>query len=368
MKLLITMGLADRSLEHHIKPITAIKDIDEIFIIRDKAGPVLDKVKYISPPEWSLKFPILKTVLKFVLVVCIAVRNKPTLIHGFLLFPYGIMSYLAGKMTGAKIGLSLIAGPVELYMPLGGSPIGKYAYNNPLPRISGVNLILLYITKKMDVITTTGSFTKEFLIRNGVSEHKILIMPHMVDDRFRPSNAKKIYDAIYIGRLVKVKHLETFVRAIAKSRVSLPRICVAIVGNGPEENNLRLLSKELGLDENVYFTGYQCDVWNWYNRAKISVLTSEREGLPYSVVESLSSGVAVITTNCGDVTDIVKDGYNGVIIGDYTQYEILSEEIVKLLNDPEALSAYSDRAGIFRETVPNLTNNWRKFFCLLNDS
>jgi len=367
MKLLITMGQADMSLEHHIKPIIAVSEIEEIFIIRDKAGPALDKVTYIFPPKWSIKFPILKTILKFALLFRTAAREKPILIHGYLLFPYGIMSYLVGKLNGIKIGLSLIAGPVELFMPFGGSPIGKYAYKSTLPRISGINRILLYITQNMDFITTTGSFTQKFLISNKVSKHKIFIIPHIVDDRFMPLNAEKKYDVIYIGRLAKVKHVETFVRAIAKARVSLPYIRAAIVGDGPEKKYLRLLSKELGLDENLHFAGYQSDVWNWYNEAKISVLTSEREGFPYSVMESLSCGVPVITTNCGDVTDIVKNGYNGVIIEDYTQHQLLSEAIVKMLIDPKTLREYSERASYIKNINPTVTKRWIKVFSLLNN-
>jgi len=344
MKILITMGLADRSLEHHIRPIIAVEDIEKILIVRDRAGPTMDKVIYIIPPEWCIKSPILKTIFKFVLLLHISLRDKPEMIHGFLLFPYGVMSYLAGRLTRKRIGLSLIAGAVELYMSLEESPIGKYPYNRALPKISGVNQVLLHITKNMDAITTTGNFSKKFLIENGVPEHRIFVLPHVVDDRFKPTNSEKVYDVVYIGRLAKVKHVETLIRAIARARIDLPGIRVVIVGTGPEETNLKLLSKELDLDKILDFVGYQSNVWDWFNKSKISVLTSEREGFPYAVIEALNCGLPIITSNCGDVCDLVKDGYNGIIINDYYNYNEFARAIVKLLKNDELISKYSINA------------------------
>jgi len=369
MRVLITMGLADRSVEHHIKPITAIKNVDKIIIVRDRTGPILDKVVYITPPEWSVKFPILKTIFKFALLLYAAVRYNPDIVHGFLLFPYGLMSYLAGRITGKNVGVSLIAGPVELYTPFGGSPIGKYPYNKPLPKISGLSNIMLYIIRNMEYITTTGSFTRNFLVENKVRKDKIFIMPHVVDDRFKPYNKEKIYDVIYVGRLAKVKHVEILIKAVDIVRRSLPDIRVAIVGDGPEMGDLQLLSKEVGLNKNICFIGYKSNVWDWYNYAKISVVCSEREGFPYSVVEALSCGVPVITTNCGDVTDIVRNGLNGIIVTDYTNYEILANEIINLLNDEEKLKNYSNNASkIKNELTQDLVSSmWESIFSKFDD-
>jgi len=362
IKLLIVMKLADRNLKYHIYPITLLKEIDEIIIIRDRKGPEIQKVKYYCPPKWTLNFPILALFFKFLLIVYLSIKEKPALIHSYLLFPYGILVFLAGKLTRRKVGVSLIAGPVELYMLFGGSPIKKYAYNRPLPKISGIKKILLYITKKMDVITTTGNFTKIFLIKNGVPKNKIFIQFHAVDNKFKPSDTEKIYDVIYVGRLVKVKHVETLIRAIAKCKEFMPSIRVAIVGDGPEGNILRELSKKLGLTENIHFMGYQHDVWNWYNKARISILVSEREGFPFSVVESLSCGVPVVASNCGDIRDVLIDGYNGNIIDDYYNHSLFACAILELLENHKKLAIYSKNA---LETAKKLTEEkvtfvWKK--------
>lgn len=347
MKMLVIMGLGDRSLEHYIFSVTLLEEISKIIVIRDKKGPKLNKVIYYTPPEWSLKVPILKSIWKFVLLIFLSMKERPHLIHGYLLYPHGIMAFVAGKLTNIKIGVSLIAGPVELYI-WGGSPINKYAYSNPLPKISGKSRILVAIIKKIDFIIVTGTFTKKILIENGISPDRIFILPRVApnafDERFKPMSIPPKFDIVFIGRLAPVKHVETLIKAIFIVKKYYPYMKVAIVGDGPEKNNLEELSKKMTVVENIIFVGYQSDVWNCYNKSKISVLTSEREGFPYSIVESLSCGVPVIASNCGDICDVIKDSYNGIIIDDYQDHKSFAEAIIELLQSPKITAKYSEEA------------------------
>ena len=347
MKLLVTMGLSDRLLEHYIHTITLLEKVSKIIIVRDKKGPKLNKVIYHTPPEWSLKFPILKIIWKFFMLIFLSVKEKPFFINSYLLNPHGLIIFIARKLTNTKIGVTLNAGPVDIYT-LEGSPIGKYAYSKPLPKISGIGRILVAILKKFDVITVTGSYTKRILIENGVPKNKIFIMPRAApnafDERFGPRDISQKFDIVYIGRLAPVKHVETLIKAVFIVKKDYPVIKVAIVGDGPEKYNLNVLSKKLNLDENIIFVGFQTDIWNWYNKAKLSVITSEREGFPYSAVESLSCGVPVITSNCGDICDVIKDGYNGEIIDDYQAYESFATAILELLQNPQKITEYSNNA------------------------
>jgi glycosyltransferase involved in cell wall biosynthesis len=117
------------------------------------------------------------------------------------------------------------------------------------------------------------------------------------------------------------------------------------VGDGEERDKLEKLTRDLGLTEQIDFVGYQTNTWDWYNRSRLSVVTSEREGFPYTVIESLKCGVPVVTSNCGDVCDIVEDAFNGfIILSDYQDYNGFSEAILKLLLHPEHLADYSVNA------------------------
>jgi len=343
MKLLITIKLSDRSMWNHISPIANLDSVDEIVIVRDSPGIKINKVRYVSIFKQNMVSQILNIPIKLIQIIqliWVSIVEKPSLIHSYLLFPYGYLALIAGKLTGRKVGVSLIAGPVETYM-LGGSPIGTCAYDRPLPPPNTLNSLIISILNKFDIITVTGSYTKNYLVSRGLDEDKLIILPHSVDERFRPLNVEKDYDVVFVGRLAEVKHVETIIHAISIVRNQYPSVRVAIVGDGRERKNLEIISDNFGLGEIIHFIGYQDNTWEWYNRAKMSILSSEREGFPYSVVESLKCGVPVIVSKCGDVADIVIDSFNGVIIQDHKNADNLARIIIDLLTHPHFLKELS---------------------------
>lgn len=358
MKLLITMKLADRNMMHHIYPITFLDQVDKIMVVRDTKGPEINKVHYNCPPKWTLKIPIIALLYKFVLMMYLSVHEKPELIHGYLLFPHGILAIVVGMLTRKKVGVSLIAGPVELYAY--GSPIGKYSYCVALPPLNTAAKIVLRVLNNCDTVTVTGNYTKDFLTDKGITKDKIIVLPHAISDNFKPANIDKKYDIVFVGRLAGVKHIETLIKSIGVVKNTFDDVMVAIVGDGEYKTELENLTRELGLMENVVFAGYQSDVWNWYNMGKISVITSEREGFPYSVVEALSCGLPVISTNCGDVSDVIKHGYNGFIIDNYQDHSSFAEAILTFLHHPDLLLEYSNNAvkSVQCLSEKNVVNIW----------
>jgi glycosyltransferase involved in cell wall biosynthesis len=343
MNLLITLKLSDRSLSNHILPITNLKYIENITIVRDTNGPDIKKVNYLTPSRRGAISAGLLVPIKLTQLVYASLVEEPSLIHSYLLFPHGCLAFIAGKLTGRKVGVSLIAGPVETYV-LGGSPINKYAYCRPLPQSNLLNNIIISLLKKFDIITVTGTFTRKYLTDRGIDRNKIHILPHEVDVRFQPLDIEKDYDVVFVGRLAPVKHVETIIRATAQIKMSLPLIRVAIVGEGEERKTLEELTRSLGLNNQIDFVGFKTNTWEWYNRSKLSVVSSEREGFPYAVIESLKCGVPVISSNCGDVCDVLKDSVNGLIVQHYYDHRGYAEAILSLLTNPERISALSINA------------------------
>lgn len=363
MKLLVSINLGDRSTMHHLYPITLLDDVEQIMVVKDKPYPKMNKVQYYCPPNWSLKIPVFAFVLKFFIMCYLSIKEKPDLITGYLLFPHGILAFITGLLTGRKIGISTIAGPVELYA-WGKSPIGKYSYHNPLPELSNIAKISLWILNKCDLITVTGSYTSKCLVKLNVDENKIFILPHVLDENFKFKDVNKEYDIIYVARLAPVKHVEILIKSIKVVKKQYPSIKVAIVGSGECRIKLEKLAQSLNLSENIVFVGYQSDVWNWYNKGKLSVLTSEREGFPYSVVEALSCGLPVISSNCGDVCDVIKDGYNGYIIVNYEDYNSFANKIIEILENPIVIDSFSKNAlKTAKEMTPeNVSYIWKEIF------
>jgi glycosyltransferase involved in cell wall biosynthesis len=215
MNLLVTMKLSDRSLWNHIAPIASVDTIDEIFMVRDTPGPEIVKVEYITPGSGRSLPAVIMAPAKLIQMIRISLSRKPSLIHSYKLFPHGYLTLIAGKLTRRKAGVSLIAGPVELYS-FGNSPIEKYSYCYPLPPLSLSSRVRLFLLNKFDIITVTGTFTKQFLIDHGVNPSIIFLLPHIVDDRFKASGVDKDIDILFVGRLTPVKHVETHVSSILR--------------------------------------------------------------------------------------------------------------------------------------------------------
>lgn len=366
-KILITMKLSDKSLKYHIYPATLCSNCKEILIVRDKKGPEMAKVKYLCPPLWILKFRFATFIYKFFLLISLSIREKPSLILGFLLYPHGILALLVGKLTCRKAAVYLIAGPVELYK-FAGSPIEKYSYVNKLPDLSIIGKLNLNTLKNYEIILVAGSLTKKFLLEKGISEKIIKVIPYaIIDNRFRQIQMKKEFDLIYVGRLTAVKHNDIILRVTYRLKYifGISNIKTAIVGNGQLFTNLKKLSKELKIENNVKFLGFQENIAHWLNLSKLSILTSERETGPFSILESMMCGVPVISSRCSDtVIDLLKNHENGIIINKYNDVQSYTVEIIKLLKNPSLLNKYSNNAihSVNKIKIANIQKLWNKIF------
>ena len=131
----------------------------------------------------------------------------------------------------------------------------------------------------------------------------------------------KRYDVVTVGRLAPVKHVETLINAVKKVKENgMKDIQVGIVGDGPSRRELEKLTKNLQLTDNIEFVGFKDDVEEYYNSAKCYVLTSEREGAPIALLEAMACGITPIVSRCGNVSDILENGYISQIVHDFLRF------------------------------------------------
>ncbi len=88
-----------------------------------------------------------------------------------------------------------------------------------------------------------------------------------------------------------------------------------IVGDGPMGEELRSLSRELGISGRTVFTGHKMDVSPYVRLMDIAVLpSSEREGLGISIIEAMALSKPVIASAVGGLPEVVADGETGIIV------------------------------------------------------
>ena len=331
MKILVQVGkLGSSVIDHLMRPLAQAKNVQKVLLICRHSGPEIPKLEYHCPPKFISKYPKLAIVYEFFTLLYLSIFKRPNCIIGYLLFPHGLMAFLVAKLTRRPVIVSPIAGPIELYSIKGSLSVES---TKPLPNRGQ---LLLKILKHSDAVTTTGSVTREFLIRQGVKGDKIYpIINPPNDSRVHPMEIPKIYDVVSVGRLAPVKHVEVLLHAISRVKEKYQNIKVCIVGDGPCKAELLKLAIELGVNGNIDFVGYQKDVAYYYNSSKIFVHTSEREGFPNVFLEAMLCGISSVISNCGDITDIAQDSFNCFVIPKYNDYEAFAEAIIRLLGDKE---------------------------------
>lgn len=139
---------------------------------------------------------------------------------------------------------------------------------------------------------------------------------------------------LMVARLLWSKGIREYLEAVARLKESCPQAKVMLVG-GLDHNDEALSESELNQyikKADIEYCGYAEDVRPYLNRCSVFVLPSYHEGLPRSVIEAMSVGRAIITTDVPGCRETVIDGKNGFIVpvrkseGLYEKMKLLAED------------------------------------------
>jgi glycosyltransferase involved in cell wall biosynthesis len=117
---------------------------------------------------------------------------------------------------------------------------------------------------------------------------------------------------VFAGRLVPQKAIEVSLEAVRQN----PEITLLLAGEGPYHERLLAETRRLGLQGRARFLGPlpRQTVFELLRAADAALLSSRWENFPHMVVEALSVGTPVLATDSGGVTEILRDGENGIVV------------------------------------------------------
>lgn len=110
------------------------------------------------------------------------------------------------------------------------------------------------------------------------------------------------------------KDPETFLLALAAAREAGAPVQALLVGDGPLAGKVERLRRRLGLEGVVHLTGFRRDAVELLAAADLAVLSSRDEGLGTTLLDAMAAGVPVVATAAGGVTEIVRDGVDGLLV------------------------------------------------------
>lgn len=197
-------------------------------------------------------------------------------------------------------------------------------------------------------------------IGNPVNLHEVNIARNEPLDEDSLENSRFIVTA---GRLVRTKGFDTLIRAYANSSVRKDYLLV-ILGVGSLEGELRMLVKDLGLEERVLFLGYKDNPYKYFFRAKLFVLNTRMESFGNVLIEALACGTPVL---CSDIDfgprEIVQKHVNGDLFSWNNQNEI-GDVIERIVGDEQIYDSFRMNAtkSVTRFDIEIILPSWQSLF------
>lgn len=165
---------------------------------------------------------------------------------------------------------------------------------------------------------------KSQIVHNGVGETDFLPLP----------SRKSTYDIAFVGELRMLKGIDVLLDALATMRGRNLRIVIA--GDGPDREHFIDRACNLGLAPMVTFPGAM-PAREVFTSAKMLVVPSLAESLPYIVLEALAAAMPLVATNCGGIPEIFAGRADNLVPpGDALA---LAEAVTRTLDAPAQADA-----------------------------
>jgi colanic acid/amylovoran biosynthesis glycosyltransferase len=204
------------------------------------------------------------------------------------------------------------------------------------------------LVKRCDAVHSISNYNRKWLEAFGFDRRRIVFNPVGVDvGSFRRTTHKseqvrgRVINILTVARLVEEKGLMHALQALGAARQRRPdlRMKYRIIGGGPLEQTLQAQVADLGLGEIVEFMGPrdQKEVRCALSEADLFLLPSIAEALPVSIMEAMASGLPVLATDVGGVSELVKDGETGRLVRP-ADSQGLAAALLELLDEPNRWS------------------------------
>jgi len=282
---------------------------------------------------------------------------------------FGIMHFASLFITLAK----------DIYPNLRRVPIvtsihGTYSSHfksiNRSPTLKEKFLIRYLLLRLKNVIVPSVGIKSDIISHFSINDKKFKVIYNGFDLEWIRScglmDISIIKDCPWIvtaSRLGPPKDFSTLLHAFRIVRDQV-KTKLLIIGEGPYEQKIREETALLKLDEDVYMLGFQENPFKYIAKADVFVLSSLSEGLPGAIIEAMTLGVPVISTDCpSGPREIIKNNDNGILIpvGDAHN---LASACFSILNDcslrDRLVAGGRERAEYF--SIQRMNKEYNEYF------
>ena len=176
-----------------------------------------------------------------------------------------------------------------------------------------------------------------------------VVVPNLIDENlFSIREVKKdnIFRFVTVGNMVEQKGIDILLKAIANLKHKLSNVRFDIIGSGKLLEVYQELSKELGIENKVFFLGRlgREKLCSHLQESDAFILTSRHESFGLVYVEAMACGLPVIATKCGGPESYVNHK-NGLLV-EKDSIEEISEAILKIVNKEKTFNSFEVRKSV----------------------
>lgn len=241
------------------------------------------------------------------------------------------------------------------------------------------------LAQRMLAKTIDGIVTPSMEMRNdyartiGITTDSIEVIYNGVDtDLYRPSDYTSAVRESFgflphhqvigcVARFDSVKNIPNLVRGFALCRNAFPDARLFLVGDGSERSQVSRMITDLNLSGWVVLPGKRSDVDHCLQAMDLYVQPSHYEGMPIAILEAMSCGLPIITTNVGGIPEVVVNRLNGILL-DRPEPKPISEALCTLLSDRELQRSYSTQSRRIAQekfSVDTMVKSYENYFAKL---
>jgi len=338
----------EKKIERHYEPLARVAAATTMVCFDghdDSDG--IDFRRVPEPGHRILGFPLL------LLAACLeAHRGDYDAVVSMSLFPYGCISLVVGRLFGMPVHLGIIG------IDLDGHATEWYG---AVPRL---------LFRQFDSLSVPGPTHVRKLTRMGVAPANVSILRNAIDvDRFEPpsGDVERDIDLLWVGRFSDEKDPLRFVDALAELDANGVDFDAAMLGTGELGEDVAAALADYGLSASVATPGWVDDPRTYYRRARVFVLTSRRDALPFTLVESMATGVVPVVPRVGSCADTVTDDEDGIVVDD-RQPATYASAMYRLLDDDDHRERLAANATGIRErfSLADASADWRQILRTLH--
>ncbi len=209
--------------------------------------------------------------------------------------------------------------------------------------VSILKKVQLFVARQADMVIVPSKYMKTIVEAWGVDGKKIEVVYTSFEPELALGNRRTLRGLlrfkgkmiISIGRLVPWKGFTALIELVPELVKRYTDMRLFIVGNGPDMPLLEKRIKELDIEKYVSLGGSLDHeiMLRYIQAADIFVLNTNYEGFSHLLLEVMSVGTPIVTTNVGGNTELIEHDKNGLLVG-YNNKKQLMRSIVSVLDSP----------------------------------